>query len=80
MQEETWNLIRELVNNYTVKIYDNKEFIVDTVVFKDLEDGTLEATYDIELKAGEYQEETTKIHPTVDEVELIIRRTINNGY
>lgn len=80
MQEATWKLIKELVENYTVKIYDNKEFMVETVVFKDLEDGTLEATYDIELKAGEYQEETTKIYPTLDEVELIIKRTVNSGY
>lgn len=80
MKEETWKLIRELANEWVVKIYPENEIDVYGVTLKENDDGTLEAIYTIETEFGVYEEETTKILPTVDEVELIIRRTTNSEY
>jgi len=59
---------------------DVPEIDVYGVALKENDDGTLEAIYTIETELGVYEEETTKILPTVDEVELIIRRTTNSEY
>lgn len=80
MREETWALIKELANEWVVKIYPEGEIDVYGVALKENDDGTLEAIYTIETEFGVYEEETTKILPTVDEVELIIRRTTNSEY
>lgn len=80
MKEETWKLIRELANEWVVKIYPENEIDVYGVTLKENDDGTLEAIYTIETEFGVYEEETTEILPTVDEVELIIRRTTNSEY
>lgn len=80
MKEETWKLIKELANEWVVKIYPEGEIDVYGVALKEADEGKLEATYTIETKLGVYEEETTEILPTVDEVELIIRRTTNSEY